>query len=79
MPSIEISDLSEDTYEKLERLATASGQSVAQYVRALLLRETVNPAGPGPADQDRARRTRQAFGGDAAADARETRERWRDL
>jgi hypothetical protein len=82
MPSIEIRDLSEDTYEKLERLACAAGQSVAQYVRALVLREAGQPVGPaldGPADSARARRTQQAFGGDAAADARETRERWRDL
>jgi hypothetical protein len=82
MPSIEIRDLSEDTYEKLERLAGATGQSVAQYVRALVLREAGQPAGSalaGPADPARARRTQQAFGGDAAADARETRERWRDL
>lgn len=81
MPSIEIRDLSEDTYEKLERLAFAAGQSVSQYVRALVLRETRLPAGAapaGPADPARVRRTRQAFGGDAAADAREA-EQWRDL
>lgn len=81
MPSIEIRDLSEDTYEKLERLAFATGQSVAQYVRALVLRETRQSAAGGPAglaDPARARRTRQAFGGDSAADARET-DRWRDL
>lgn len=81
MPSIEIRDLSEDTYEALERLAFATGQSVSQYVRALVLRETrpqfgAPPAGPDPV---RRQRTQQAFGGDAAADVRETRERWRDL
>jgi hypothetical protein len=82
MPSIEIQDLSEDTYEALERLAFATGQSVSQYVRALVLRETRHPLGGpafGVADPARVRRTQQAFGGDAAADARETRERWRDL
>jgi hypothetical protein len=83
MPSIEIQDLSEETYEKLERLAFATGQSVSQFVRALVLRETRpslgSPAFAGPADPARQRRTQQAFGGDAAGDARETRERWRDL
>jgi hypothetical protein len=83
MPSIEIHDLSEEMYEKLERLAFATGQSVSQYVRALVLRETGHPLGPpafaDPADPARQRRTQHAFGGDAAADAREIRERWRDL
>ncbi|HEX4789166.1 MAG TPA: hypothetical protein VH372_11935 [Actinospica sp.] len=83
MPSIEIRDLPEETYEKLERLAFATGQSVSQYVRSLVLRETGQLLGPpafaGPADPARQRRTQQAFGGDAAADPRETRERWRDL
>jgi len=82
MPSIEIRDLSEDTYEELERLAFAAGQSVAQYVRALVLREARGHSGilayAGPADTTRQRRTQQAFG-DAAADSRESRERWRDL
>ena len=83
MPSIEIRDLSEDTYEKLERLAFATGQSVSQYVRALVLRETRDHSGiltfTGPgADPARARRTQQAFG-EAAADSRDSRERWRDL
>jgi hypothetical protein len=82
MPSIEIRDLSEDTYEELERLAFAAGQSVAQYVRALVLRETRPHSGllavAGPADPTRQRRTQHAFG-DAAADSRESRERWRDL
>lgn len=81
MPSIEIQDLSEDTYEKLERLAFAAGQSVSQYVRALVLREARQQSGPpafaGPADPVRTRRTQQAFG--ETADSRETRERWRDL
>ncbi len=81
MPSIEIRDLSEDTCETLERLAFAAGQSVPQYVRALVLRETRQysgaPAFAAPADPVRARRTQQAFGD--AADSRETRERWRDL
>jgi hypothetical protein len=93
MPSIEIRDLSEDTYETLERLAFATGQSVSQYVRGLVLRETrhlpgalggqggglAGPSFAWPADPARRRRTQQAFGGDAAADARETREHWRDL
>lgn len=82
MPSIEIRDLSEDTYEALERLAFASGQSVSQYVRALVLRETRHHSGmfafASPADPARQRRTQQAFG-ESAADSRETRERWRDL
>jgi len=83
MPSIEIRDLSEDTYEKLERLAFAAGQSVSQYVRALVLRETRDHSGilafTGPAaDPARTRRTQQAFG-DSAADSRDSRERWRDL
>jgi len=84
MPSIEIRDLSEDTYEELERQAFAAGQSVAQYVRALVLRETRSHSGvlaytaPAPVDTTRQRRTQQAFG-DAAADSRESRERWRDL
>jgi hypothetical protein len=85
MPSIEILDLSEDAYETLERLAFAAGQSVSQYVRALVLRETrqqaqqfgASPAFAAPSDPARARRTQQAFG--EAADSRETRERWRDL
>jgi hypothetical protein len=82
MPSIEIRDLSEDTYETLERLAFAAGQSVSQYVRALVLRETrqhsgAAPAFCAPADPARTRRTQQAFG--EAADSREIRERWRDL
>jgi hypothetical protein len=87
MPSIEIRDLSEDAYEKLERLAFAAGQSVPQYVRDLVLRETRDHSGilaftglndaltaPSP----RARRTQQAFG-DSAADSGDSRERWRDL
>jgi predicted CopG family antitoxin len=87
MPSIEIRDLSEDAYEKLERLAFAAGQSVSQYVRALVLRETrdhsgilalTGPNDPATALSTRARRTQQAFG-DAAADSRDSRERWRDL
>jgi hypothetical protein len=87
MPSIEIRDLSEDTYEKLERLAFAAGQSVPQYVRDLVLRETGDHAGilafTGLNDaltalSTRARRTQQAFG-DSAADSRDSRERWRDL
>jgi len=82
MPSIEIRDLSEDTYEALERLAFAAGQSVSQYVRTLVLRETRHHAGipafTGPADPTRVRRTQQAFG-EAAADSRDSRERWRDL
>lgn len=81
MPRIEIPDLPEDTYEALERLAFASGQSVSQYVRALLLRETRQrfgaPAAAGPADPLRTRRTQQAFG--ESPDPRDTRERWRDL
>ena len=83
MPSIEIRDLSEDAYEKLERLAFAAGQSVSQYVRELVLRETRDHSGilaftGTAADPVRARRTQQAFG-DAAADSRDSRERWRDL
>lgn len=85
MPSIEIRDLSEDTYEALERLAFASGQSVSQYVRALVLRETRHqphhlaaPAYSGLGDPARQRRTQQAFS-EAPADARDSRERWRDL
>ena len=82
MPSIEIRDLSEDTYEKLERLAFAAGQSVSQYVRALVLRETRDHSGilafTGLADPVRTRRTQQAFS-DSAADSRDSRERWRDL
>jgi hypothetical protein len=82
MPSIEIRDLSEDAYEKLERLAFGAGQSVSQYVRALVLRETRDHSGirtlTAPADPARARRTQQAFG-DSAADSRDSRERWRDL
>jgi hypothetical protein len=82
MPSIEIRDLSEDTYEKLERLAFATGQSVSQYVRALVLRETRDHSGiltiTAPADPARTRRTQQAFG-DTTADSRDSRERWRDL
>jgi hypothetical protein len=83
MPSIEIRDLSEDTYEKLERLAFAAGQSVSQYVRDLVLRETGDRSGilaftGSAADPVRARRTQQAFG-DSAADSRDSRERWRDL
>ena len=84
MPSIEIRDLSEDTYEELERLAFAAGESVSQYVRALVLRETRQRfhsgvlASAGPYDPARQRRTQQAFG-DASAEARESRERWRDL
>jgi hypothetical protein len=84
MPSIEIRDLSEDTYEELERLAFAAGESVSQYVRGLVLRETRQRfhsgvlASAGPYDPARQRRTQHAFG-DAGADARESRERWRDL
>lgn len=82
MPRIEIRDLSEDTYEALERLAFASGQSVSQYVRTLVLRETRQHFGAvsfdGPADPFRTRRTEQAFG-DAAEHPRDARERWRDL
>jgi hypothetical protein len=87
MASIEIRDLSEDTYERLERLAFAAGQSVPQYVRALVLREIGDHSGiltvTGPDDaltalSTRARRTQQAFG-DASADSRDSRERWRDL
>ena len=82
MPSIEIPDLSEDTYERLERLAFAAGQSVPQYVRALVLRETRDQSGvlafSGVPDPVRERRTQQAFG-DATADSRDSRERWRDL
>jgi hypothetical protein len=89
MPSIEIRDLSEDAYEELERLAFAAGESVSQYVRALVLRETRHrhPSGvlacAGLNDaltalSTRQRRTQQAFG-DAAADSRDSRERWRDL
>ena len=84
MPSIEIQDLSEDTYEALERLAFASGQSVAQYVRALVLRETRHypsaamPAHSGLGDQARQRRTQHAFS-ESPADSRDSRERWRDL
>jgi hypothetical protein len=81
MPSIEIRDLSEEDYEALERLAFAAGQSVSQYVRALVLRGTRQHSGApvlaGPGDPLRTRRTQQAFGD--AADSRETRERWRDL
>ena len=83
MPSIEIRDLSDETYERLERAAFAAGQSVAQYVRALVLRETRSHSGvlahTGPAaDPGRVRRTQQAFG-EAAAESRESGERWRDL
>ena len=83
MPSIEIRDLSEDAYEKLERLAFAAGQSVPQYVRELVLREAGGRSGilaftGSAADPVRARRTEQAFG-DSAADSRDSRERWRDL
>jgi hypothetical protein len=89
MPSIEIRDLSEDTYEELERLAFAAGQSVSQYVRALVLREARQRHHSGvlasaglndalTALSTRQRRTQQAFG-DAGAEARENRERWRDL
>lgn len=87
MPSIEIRDLSEDAYETLERLAFGAGQSIAQYVRALVLRETRDHSGilalTGSNDAltapgTRARRTQQAFG-DSAADSRDSRERWRDL
>ena len=78
MPSIEIRDLSEDTYEALERLAFAAGQSVSQYVRAMVLREARVPAFSGSADPARTRRTQHAFG-DPAADSRDSRERWRDL
>jgi plasmid stability protein len=87
MPSIEIRDLSEETYEELERRAFAAGQSVAQYVRALVLREARHHSGvlASTALNDaltalstRQRRTQHAFG-EAAADSRENRERWRDL
>jgi predicted CopG family antitoxin len=87
MPSIEIRDLPEDAYEKLERLAFAAGQSVSHYVRALVLRETRDHseilAFTGLDDaltalSTRQRRTQHAFG-DSAADSRESRERWRDL
>jgi hypothetical protein len=82
MPSIEIQDLSEDTYEALERLAFASGQSVSQYVRALVLRETRHLPGvlahAGLGDQARQRRTQHAFS-ESPADSRDSRERWRDL
>jgi hypothetical protein len=83
MPSIEIRDLSEDTYEKLERLAFTAGQSVPQYVRDLVLREAGDHSGVlaftgSAADPVRARRTQQAFS-DSAADSRDSRERWRDL
>jgi hypothetical protein len=82
MPSIEIRDLSEDTYEELERLAFASGQSVSQYVRSMVLRATRHHPGllttAGPGDPARDRRLRQAFG-DSAAEPRDSRERWRDL
>jgi hypothetical protein len=82
MPSIEIRDLSEDTYEALERLAFAAGQSVSQYVRALVLRETRQHSG-APAysafgDPARQRRTQHAFS-ESPADSRDSRERWRDL
>jgi hypothetical protein len=82
MPRIEIEDLSEDTYERLERLAFAAGQSVSQYVRALVLRETRHhpgvPAYAGLGDSARQRRTQHAFS-ESAADSRDSRERWRDL
>ncbi len=82
MPRIEIEDLSEDTYETLERLAFAAGQSVAQYVRALVLRETRHhpgvPAYSGLGDPARQRRTQHAFS-ESPADSRDSRERWRDL
>ena len=87
MPSIEIPDLSEDTYEALERLAFASGQSVSQYVRALVLREIRHhpgvPAYSGlnealTAQSLRLRRTQHAFS-ESPADSRDSRERWRDL
>lgn len=82
MPSIEIRDLSEDTYEALERLAFAAGQSVSQYVRAMVLREARHhsgvPAFTASADPARTRRTQHAFG-ETAADSRDSRERWRDL
>lgn len=88
MPSIEIPDLSEDTYEALERLAFAAGQSVSQYVRALVLRETRHhlpgvPAYSGlneslSAQSTRQRRTQHAFS-ESPADSRDSRERWRDL
>jgi hypothetical protein len=82
MPSIEIRDLSEDTYEALERLAFAAGQSVSQYVRALVLRETRHhggaPAHSGFGDPARQRRTQHAFS-ESPADSRDSRERWRDL
>jgi hypothetical protein len=86
MPTIEVRDLSEDAYEELERLAFAAGQSVPQYVRALVLRETRHHRGllaaAGPSERARARRTRQAFadgGGGAASGVARESERWRDL
>lgn len=82
MPRIEIEDLSEDTYEKLERLAFAAGQSVSQYVRAMVLRETRHhfgaPAHTALGDPARQRRTQHAFS-ESPADSRDSRERWRDL
>ncbi|HET9172815.1 MAG TPA: hypothetical protein VFN97_25535 [Actinospica sp.] len=86
MPSIQIEDLSEDTYEALERLAFAAGQSVSQYVRALVLREVRHhpgiPAYSGLneslAASIRQRRTQHAFS-ESPADSRDSRERWRDL
>lgn len=88
MPSIQIEDLSEDTYEALERLAFAAGQSVSQYVRALVLREArpqhhaggwANPgSGQAWTLSTRQQRTRHAFG-ETSADARDSGERWRDL
>ena len=51
---------------------------MSQYVRALVLRETRVPAFTGSADPARTRRTQHAFG-EAAADSRDSRERWRDL
>ena len=82
MPRIEIEDLSEDTYEALERLAFAAGQSVSQYVRALVLREARHysgaPAYSAVFDPARQRRTQHAFS-EAPADSRDSRERWRDL
>ena len=87
MPRIEIEDLSEDTYEALERLAFAAGQSVSQYVRAMVLREARHhpgiPAYSGlnetlSAQSTRQRRTQHAFS-ESPADLRDSRERWRDL
>ena len=88
MPRIEIEDLSEDTYETLERLAFAAGQSVSQYVRALVLREARYQGGGIPAHSrlndaftapsTRERRTQHAFS-ESPADSRDSRERWRDL